>query len=82
MGINSSGFWFNTRALASRDPSVEFETFAMRLFDSLYNSAHWLTQNREEAEDLVQETYAKALKGFGSFHPGTNGSFASCVIHF
>jgi RNA polymerase sigma-70 factor (ECF subfamily) len=44
----------------------------MPLFDSLYNFAHWLTQNREEAEDLVQETYAKALKGFGSFQMGTN----------
>src|ERR1700758_1717493 len=44
----------------------------MPLFDQLYNFAHWLTQNREEAEDLVQETYAKALKGFPSFQPGTN----------
>jgi RNA polymerase sigma-70 factor (ECF subfamily) len=44
----------------------------MPLFDRLYNFAHWLTQNREEAEDLVQETYAKALRGFPSFQPGTN----------
>ena len=44
----------------------------MPLFDQLYNFAHWLTQNREEAEDLVQETYAKALKGFSSFQLGTN----------
>jgi|SRR5277367_2455204 len=44
----------------------------MPLFERLYNFAHWLTQNREEAEDLVQETYAKALKGFSSFQPGTN----------
>jgi RNA polymerase sigma-70 factor, ECF subfamily len=49
-----------------------FEELAMPLFDPLYNFAHWLTQNREEAEDLVQETYAKALKGFGSFQLGTN----------
>jgi RNA polymerase sigma-70 factor (ECF subfamily) len=49
-----------------------FEELAMPLFDSLYNFAHWLTHNREEAEDLVQETYAKALNGFGSFTPGTN----------
>ena len=44
----------------------------MPLFDRLYNFARWLTQNREEAEDLVQETYAKALKGFSSFQLGTN----------
>jgi RNA polymerase sigma-70 factor (ECF subfamily) len=44
----------------------------MPLFDSLYNLAGWLTENRQEAEDLVQETYLKALKGFPSFQPGTN----------
>src|SRR2546429_2802435 len=52
--------------------SDSFEELAMPLFDQLYNFAHWLTQNREEAEDLVQETYAKALKGFSSFELGTN----------
>ena len=52
--------------------SDAFAQLAMPLFDQLYNFAHWLTQNREEAEDLVQETYAKALKGFSSFQPGTN----------
>jgi len=41
-------------------------------FERLYNFACWLTQDRLEAEDLVQETYAKALKGFSSFQPGTN----------
>jgi len=49
-----------------------FEELAMPLFDQLYNFAHWLTRNREEAEDLVQETYAKALKGFSAFQLGTN----------
>jgi RNA polymerase sigma-70 factor, ECF subfamily len=44
----------------------------MPLFERLYNFACWLTQDRQEAEDLVQETYAKALKGFLSFEPGTN----------
>jgi RNA polymerase sigma-70 factor (ECF subfamily) len=41
-------------------------------FDRLYNFACWLTQDRQEAEDLVQETYVKALKGFSSFQTGTN----------
>src|SRR5271168_2490416 len=52
--------------------SDSFEELAMPLFDQLYNFANWLTRNREEAEDLVQETYAKALKGFPSFGLGTN----------
>jgi RNA polymerase sigma-70 factor, ECF subfamily len=49
-----------------------FEELAMPLFAKLYNFAHWLTQDRAEAEDLVQETYLKALKGFASFQQGTN----------
>lgn len=44
----------------------------MPLFERLYNFACWLTQDRQEAEDLVQETYAKALRGFPSFQAGTN----------
>ena len=49
-----------------------FEELAMPLFDQLFNFAHWMAQNHEEAEDLLQETYAKALRGFSSFQPGTN----------
>lgn len=49
-----------------------FEQLAMPLFDQLYNFAHWLTGAQADAEDLVQETYARALKGFGSFAEGTD----------
>ncbi len=49
-----------------------FEQMAMPLFDQLYNFAHWLAGNPADAEDLVQETFAKALKGFHSFEAGTN----------
>jgi RNA polymerase sigma-70 factor, ECF subfamily len=52
--------------------AATFEQLAMPLFDQLYNFARWLTQDTSEAEDLVQETYAKALRGFNSFQPGTN----------
>lgn len=52
--------------------AATFEELAMPLFDQLYNFAQWLTQDRAEAEDLVQETYIKALKGFSSFQIGTN----------
>lgn len=53
-------------------PAATFEDLALPLFDQLYNFAHWLTQDASEAEDLVQETYAKALRGFSTFQPGTN----------
>ena len=55
-----------------RLPAATFEDLALPLFDQLYNFAHWLTQDRVEAEDLVQETYVKALRGFASFQAGTN----------
>jgi RNA polymerase sigma-70 factor (ECF subfamily) len=58
--------------VADKRIAESFEELAMPLFASLYNFAHWLTQNRDEAEDLVQETYMKALKGFDSFQQGTN----------
>jgi RNA polymerase sigma-70 factor, ECF subfamily len=49
-----------------------FEHLAMPHFERLYNFACWLTHDRQEAEDVVRETYVKALKGFSSFEPGTN----------
>jgi RNA polymerase sigma-70 factor (ECF subfamily) len=59
--------------VSDESPSrISFEELALPLFDSLYNFARWLTHDREEAEDLVQETYSKALKGFSSFEQGTN----------
>ena len=50
----------------------EFAELALPLLDSLYNFACWLAHDRSEAEDLVQEAYAKALKGFSSFQKDTN----------
>jgi RNA polymerase sigma-70 factor, ECF subfamily len=62
-----------TLVCVSKSPKIEtFEALALPLFDQLYNFAHWLAQSREEAEDLVQETYTKALRGFSSYQPGTN----------
>jgi RNA polymerase sigma-70 factor (ECF subfamily) len=59
--------------VSEQQPSAaSFEELAVPLLEQLYNFAHWLTQDRTEAEDLVQETFAKALRGFSSFRPGTN----------
>jgi RNA polymerase sigma-70 factor (ECF subfamily) len=52
--------------------SAAFEQLALPLFPSLYNHASWLTRDQAEAEDLVQETFTKALRAFDSFEPETN----------
>jgi RNA polymerase sigma-70 factor (ECF subfamily) len=65
--------WFTLVCVSQESlPPETFEQLAMPHFERLYNFACWLTHDREEAEDLVQETYTKALKGFSSFQPGTN----------
>ena len=53
-------------------PLAGFEELAMPLFDALYNFARWLARDSNDAEDLVQETYLKALRSFASFQYGTN----------
>src|SRR6187551_2653980 len=58
-------------ASAARD-RVRFEEEALGLADQVYRVARRLTGSREEAEDLVQETYARAFRSWRSFTPGTN----------
>lgn len=67
------GWRYTVGAVADRAGEFgSFEELAMPLCAKLYNFAHWLTQDRAAAEDLVQETYMKALRGFSSFQQGTN----------
>jgi RNA polymerase sigma-70 factor (ECF subfamily) len=49
-----------------------FERDAMPLMPQLYSAALRLTRNPSDAEDLVQEAYLRAYRGFGGFTPGTN----------
>src|SRR5438128_10086984 len=51
---------------------VRFEEEALQLSDQVYRVARRLVSSREEAEDLVQETYARAFRSWRSFTPGTN----------
>jgi RNA polymerase sigma-70 factor (ECF subfamily) len=50
----------------------EFEGVALVHLDLLFRAALRLTHNRAEAEDLVQETWLRALRHFDQFDPGTN----------
>jgi RNA polymerase sigma-70 factor (ECF subfamily) len=51
---------------------ARFEREAMPLLDQLYSAALRTTRNPADAEDLVQETYAKAYAAFHQYRPGTN----------
>src|SRR5262249_48164713 len=51
---------------------VRFEEEALELSDQVFRVARHLVGSREEAEDLMQETYARALRSWRSFTPGTN----------
>jgi RNA polymerase sigma-70 factor, ECF subfamily len=58
-------------ATEARD-RVRFEEDALALSEQVYRVARHLAGSREEADDLVQETYARAFRSWRSFQPGTN----------
>jgi RNA polymerase sigma-70 factor (ECF subfamily) len=62
-----------TRRIAeeARD-RVRFEEEALELSDQVYRVARRLASSREEAEDLVQDTYARAFRSWHQYTPGTN----------
>ncbi|MBA3552212.1 MAG: sigma-70 family RNA polymerase sigma factor [Actinobacteria bacterium] len=49
-----------------------FERDALPLLNGLYSAAYRLTRNAADAEDLVQETFLRAYRGFAQFKEGTN----------
>ncbi len=52
--------------------TARFERDALPFLDQLYSAAMRMTRNPADAEDLVQETFAKAYSAFHQFRPGTN----------
>jgi len=74
----------STAAAATEAPEVDvanetdaeraarFESDALPFLDQLYGAAMRMTRNPSDAEDLVQETFAKAYASFHQFRPGTN----------
>ena len=59
-------------ASPSRELEARFEAEALPLLQGIYSAAFRLTRNAADAEDLVQETFLRAYRGFHQFEPGTN----------
>jgi RNA polymerase sigma factor (sigma-70 family) len=51
---------------------TRFETLLLPLMKDAYNLSRWLMKNQEDAEDMVQESYLRAYRFFGSFREGSN----------
>src|SRR6476469_8000174 len=60
------------RLAATERDRVSFEEEALGLADQVYRVARRLVGSREEAEDLMQETYARAFRSWQQYQPGTN----------
>jgi RNA polymerase sigma-70 factor (ECF subfamily) len=60
------------RLAATERDRVRFEEEALGLADQVYRVARRLVGSREEAEDLMQETYARAFRSWQQYQPGTN----------
>jgi RNA polymerase sigma-70 factor (ECF subfamily) len=61
-----------TRIATEARDRVRFEEEALALADQVYRVARHLSGSREDAEELVQETYARAFRSWRSYTPGTN----------
>ena len=61
-----------TAAETPAERDARFERDALQFMDQLYSAALRMTRNPSDAEDLLQETYAKAYGSFHQFQPGTN----------
>src|SRR5438477_13128944 len=61
-----------TRIAVDARDRVRFEEEALALSDQVYRVARHLAGSREDADELVQETYARAFRSWRSYTPGTN----------
>jgi len=59
---------------------ARFEQAALPHLDAAYNLARWLTRNDHDAQDVVQETYLRALKFFGGFRGGDGRAWLLTIV--
>ena len=58
--------------MTTHEKRAQFEAQAMPIVDQLYRFAMKLTNNPEDAQDLVQDTFERGFKNYDSFEQGTN----------
>lgn len=63
-----------------QDQISRFEDIVLPHLDAAYNLARWLTHNHQDAEDLVQMAFVRALKFFGGFHGGNARAWLLTIV--
>jgi RNA polymerase sigma-70 factor, ECF subfamily len=61
-------------------PSSAFDQVVVPHLDAAYNLARWLTRNENDAEDVVQEAFLRALRFFGGFHGGNARAWLLAIV--
>jgi RNA polymerase sigma-70 factor (ECF subfamily) len=59
---------------------AQFEQAALPHLDAAYNLARWLTRNDHDAQDVVQESFLRALKFFGGFRGGDGRAWLLAIV--
>ena len=59
-------------AMADHSGGWNFDAEVLPFMDSLYSTAYRMSRNKQDAEDLIQETYLRAYKYYDKFQEGTN----------
>jgi RNA polymerase sigma-70 factor (ECF subfamily) len=67
-------------ATAPQVGTINFEEIFLPHLDAAYNLARWLTRNRSDAEDVVQEAYLRAFKFRRGFHEGDGRSWILKIV--
>lgn len=66
--------------MTADNQSARFEEAVLPHLDAAFNLARWLVRNSTDAQDLVQEAYLRAWKGFAGFHGGDGRSWMLTIV--
>jgi RNA polymerase sigma-70 factor (ECF subfamily) len=58
----------------------QFEEIFLPFLDAAYNLARWIVQHDQDAQDIVQESYLRAFKGFGGFRGGNGRAWLLTIV--
>src|SRR5580698_10485131 len=78
--MTNENFFFTKSRPSAGDTRADFESLFLPHLDAACNLARLLTRNAQDAEDVVQESYLKALRAFSSFRGGDSRPWFLTIV--